>query len=93
MYSSGTWLRCRLSLSGMLTDELVQRDLRQFGSSLEYVFFHHYVIRSSSSVSTTLWVFYLVQPLFLPAMLLLLPAVLWFGITVWMAEGSFKRWL
>ncbi|ENH8185284.1 hypothetical protein ABWR82_004589, partial [Salmonella enterica subsp. enterica] len=46
-----------------------------------------------SSVATTLWVFYLAQSLFVPAMLVLLPAALWLGITVWMAAGSFKRWL
>ncbi|KLR43220.1 DUF4400 domain-containing protein [Enterobacter ludwigii] len=76
-----------------LAEGLVQRDLRRFGSGLESVFLHRYVIRSGSSVATTLWVGYLVQPLFLPSMLILLPAVLWFGITVWMAAGSFKRWL
>lgn len=76
-----------------LTEGLVQRDLRRFGSGLESVFLHRYVIRSGSSVATTLWVFYLAQPLFLPAMLVLLPTALWSGITVWVAAGSFKRWL
>ncbi|HBW4582142.1 TPA: DUF4400 domain-containing protein [Klebsiella aerogenes] len=76
-----------------LTEGLVQRDLRRFGSGLESVFLHRYVIRSGSSVASTLWVCYLAQPLFLPAMLILLPASLWFGITVWMVAGSFKRWL
>lgn len=76
-----------------LTEGLVQRDLRRFGSGLESVFLHRFVIRSGSSVAITLWAGYLVQPLFLPSMLILLPAVLWFGITVWMAAGSFKRWL
>ncbi len=85
-------LVCLCVLIG-LTDGLVRRDLRRFGSGLESVFLHRYVIRSGSSVATTLWVFYLAQPLFLPAMLVLLPAALWFGITVWMVAGSFKRWL
>ncbi|EHT9908782.1 DUF4400 domain-containing protein [Klebsiella oxytoca] len=85
-------LVCLCVLIG-LTDGLVLRDLRRFGSGLESVFFHRYVIRSGSSVATTLWVVYLAQPLFLPAILLLLPAALWSGITVWMAAGSFKRWL
>ena len=85
-------LVCLCVLIG-LTDGLVLRDLRRFGSGLESVFFHRYVIRSGSSVATTLWVFYLAQPLFLPAMLVLLPASLWFGITVWMVAGSFKKWL
>lgn len=85
-------LLCLCALIG-LTDGLVRRDLRRFGSGLESVFLHRYVIRSGSSVATTLWVFYLAQPLFLPAMLVLLPAALWFGITVWMVAGSFKRWL
>ncbi|HBV9246681.1 DUF4400 domain-containing protein [Klebsiella aerogenes] len=76
-----------------LADGLVQRDLRRFGSGLESVFLHRYVIRSGSSVAATLWVFYLAQPLSLPAMLVLLPAALWFGIMIWMAAGSFKRWL
>lgn len=76
-----------------LTEGLVQRDLRRFGSGLESVFLHRYVIRSGSSVATTLWVVYLAQPLFLPMTLVLLPAALWFGITIWMAAGSFKRWL
>ncbi|EKH9631733.1 DUF4400 domain-containing protein [Salmonella enterica] len=75
-----------------LVDGLVQRDLRRFGSGLESVFLHRYVIRSGSSVATMLWVFYLVHPLFVPAILVLLPAALWLGITVWMAAGSFKRW-
>ncbi|KAA1280748.1 DUF4400 domain-containing protein [Citrobacter pasteurii] len=92
------WLAAMLPLICLcvvigLTEGLVQRDLRRFGSGLESVFFHRYVIRSGSSVASTLWVFYLAQPLFLPAMLVLLPAALWFGITVWMAAGSFKRWL
>ncbi|EHG7610687.1 DUF4400 domain-containing protein [Citrobacter sedlakii] len=93
-----TWLTamiplfCLCALTG-LTEGLVRRDLRRFGSGLESVFLHRYVISSGSSVTTTLWVFYLAQPLFLPTMLVLLPAALWFGITVWMAAGSFKRWL
>lgn len=84
-----------LSLSALtgLTEGLVQRDLRRFGSGLESVFLHRYVIRSGSSVATTLWMFYLAQPLFLPPMLVLLPTALWFGITAWMMAGSFKRWL
>ncbi|MFV5927641.1 DUF4400 domain-containing protein [Klebsiella aerogenes] len=85
-------LLCLCVLIG-LTEGLVRRDLRRFGSGLESVFLHRYVIRSGSSVATTLWVFYLAQPLFLPAMLVLLTAGLWFGITVWMAAGSFNRWL
>ncbi|WP_462167834.1 DUF4400 domain-containing protein [Klebsiella variicola] len=85
-------LLCLCVLIG-LTEGLVQRDLRRFSSGLESVFLHRYVIRSGSSVATTLWVFYLAQPLFLPAMLVLLPAALWSGITVWMAASSFKRWL
>lgn len=84
-------LLCLCAVIG-LTEGLVQRDLRRFGSGLESVFLHRYVIRSGSSVATTLWVFYLAQPLFLPAMLILLPTALWFGITVWMAVNSFKRW-
>ncbi|EPS9633666.1 DUF4400 domain-containing protein [Klebsiella aerogenes] len=92
------WLAAMLPLICLcvvigLTEGLVQRDLRRFGSGLESVFFHRYVIRSGSSVATTLWVFYLAQPLFLPAMLVLLTAGLWFGITVWIAAGSFKRCL
>lgn len=85
-------LLCLCVLTG-LTEGLVRRDLRRFCSGLESVFLHRNVIRSGSSVATTLWVFYLAQPLFLPAMLILLPAALWSGITVWMAAGSFKRWL
>lgn len=93
-----TWLAtmlpllCLCAITG-LTEGLVRRDLRRFGSGLESVFLHRYVIRSGSSVATTLWMCYLAQPLFLPAMLVLLPTALWFGITVWMAAGSFKRWL
>ncbi|EDU0977615.1 DUF4400 domain-containing protein [Salmonella enterica subsp. enterica serovar Anderlecht] len=85
-------LLCLCVLIG-LAEGLVQRDLRRFGSGLESVFLHRYIIRSGSSVATTLWVFYLAQPLFLPAMLVLLTAGLWFGITVWMVVRSFKRWL
>lgn len=85
-------LLCLCAVTG-LTEGLVRRDLRRFGSGLESVFLHRYVIRSGSSVATTLWVFYLAQPLFVPAMLVLLPAALWLGITVWMAAESFKRWL
>ena len=85
-------LLCLCVLTG-LTEGLVRRDLRRFCSGLESVFLHRNVIRSGSSVASTLWVFYLAQPLFLPAMLILLPAALWSGITVWMAAGSFKRWL
>lgn len=85
-------LLCLCAMTG-LTEGLVRRDLRRFGSGLESVFLHRYVIRSGSSVATTLWAGYLVQPLFLPSMLILLPAALWFGITVWIVAGSFKRWL
>ncbi|ECF6812561.1 DUF4400 domain-containing protein [Salmonella enterica subsp. enterica serovar Thompson] len=85
-------LLCLCVLIG-LTEGLVRRDLRRFGSGLESVFLHRYVIRSSSLVATTIWVCYLAQPLFLPARLVLLPATIWFGITVWMVAGSFKRWL
>lgn len=76
-----------------LTDGLVLRDLRRFGSGLEFVFLHRYVIRFGNSVTPTVWVFYLAQPLLVPAMLVLLPAALWFAIMVWMAASSFKRWL
>ncbi|HEJ8502796.1 TPA: DUF4400 domain-containing protein [Klebsiella oxytoca] len=91
------WLAAMLPLLCLcvvigLAEGLVQRDLRRFGSGLESVFLHRYVIRSGSSVATTQWVFYLAQPLFVPTMLVLLPADLWLGITVWMAAGSFKRW-
>ncbi|EPE4171407.1 DUF4400 domain-containing protein [Yersinia enterocolitica] len=85
-------LLCLCVLIG-LTEGLVRRDLRRFGSGLESVFLHRYVIRSGSSVTTTLWGCYLAHPLIVPAMLILLPIVLWFGITVWMTAGSFKRWL
>ncbi|CZW48561.1 DUF4400 domain-containing protein [Enterobacter hormaechei] len=85
-------LVCLCAVIG-LTDGLVRRDLRRFGSGLESIFLHRYVIKFGSSVATTLWVIYLVQPLFLPVTLVLLPAALWFGITIWMAAGSFKRWL
>lgn len=93
-----TWLAAILPLLCLcvligLTNGLVRRDLRRFGSGLESVFLHRYVIRSGSSITTTIWMFYLAQPLFIPAMLVLLPAALWLGITVWMAAGSFKRWL
>lgn len=93
-----TWLTAMLPLLCLcavtgLTEGLVLRDLRRFGSGLESVFLHRYVIRSGSSVTTTLWVFYLAQPLFLPTILVLLPTALWSGITVWMAAASFKRWL
>lgn len=92
------WLAAMLPLICLcvvigLTEGLVQRDLRRFGSGLESVFLHRYVIRSGSSVATTLWMCYLAQPLFLPTMLVLLTINLWFGITVWMVAGSFKRWL
>lgn len=92
------WLAAMLSLLCLcavigLTEGLVQRDLRRFGSGLESILLHRYVIRSGSSVATALWVVYLAQPLFLPAMLILLPATLWFGVTVWIVAGSFKRWL
>ncbi|HEJ7642225.1 TPA: DUF4400 domain-containing protein [Klebsiella oxytoca] len=85
-------LFCLCALTA-LADGLVQRDLRRFGSGLESIFLHRYVIKFGSSVATTLWVIYLVQPLFLPVTLVLLPAALWFGITIWMAARSFKRWL
>ncbi|HCT3689030.1 MULTISPECIES: DUF4400 domain-containing protein [Enterobacter] len=85
-------LLCLYVLIG-LTEGLVQRDLRRFGSGLESVFLHRYIIRYGSSVATTLWVVYLAQPLFLPARLVLLPATIWFGITVWMVAGSFKRYI
>ncbi|HCL5254492.1 TPA: DUF4400 domain-containing protein [Salmonella enterica] len=85
-------LLCLCAITG-LTEGLMRRDLRRFGSGLESIFLHRYGIRSGSSVATTLWVFYLMQPLFLPAVLVLLPTALWFGITVWMAAGSFKRWI
>ncbi|MGR7776625.1 DUF4400 domain-containing protein [Klebsiella aerogenes] len=92
------WLSAMLPLICLcvvigLAEGLVQRDLRRFGSGLESVFMHRYVIRSGSSVAKALWVCYLAQPLFLPVTLVLLPAALWAGITVWMAAGSFKRWL
>ncbi|WP_079968357.1 DUF4400 domain-containing protein [Salmonella enterica] len=85
-------LHCLCAVIG-LTEGLVLRDLRRFGSGLESVFLHRYVIKSGSSVTTSLWVCYLVQPLFLSAKLVLLPATIWCGITVWMVAGSFKRWL
>ena len=85
-------LLCLCAITG-LTEGLVRRDLRRFGSGLESAFLHRYVIRSGNSVTTTILMFYLAQPLSLPAILVLLPAALLSGITVWMAAGSFKRWV
>lgn len=85
-------LLCLCTLTG-LTEGMIHRDLRRFGSGLESVFLHRYVIRSGSSVTSTVWILYLTQPLFLPSTLILLPAALWLALTVWMAAGSFKRWL
>ena len=85
-------LFCLCALTG-LVEGLVQRDLRRFGIGLESVFIHRHVTRFGNSVAITLWVFYLAQPLALPATLVLLPAAIWFGITVRMVAGSFKRWL
>uniref|UniRef100_UPI00111CD28E DUF4400 domain-containing protein n=1 Tax=Escherichia coli TaxID=562 RepID=UPI00111CD28E len=68
-------LLCLCAKSG-LTEGLVRRDLRRFGSGLDSVFLLRYVIRSGSSVATTLWVFFLALTLFLPAMLVSLPAAL-----------------
>ncbi|EDR2626684.1 DUF4400 domain-containing protein [Salmonella enterica subsp. enterica serovar Thompson] len=85
-------LLCLCVLIG-LKEGLVRRDLRRFGSGLESVFVHRYVIRAGSSVTSTVWVFYLAQPLLVPTMLVLLPAMLWSGFTIRMAVGSFKRWL
>lgn len=93
-----TWLAamlplfCLCALTG-LVEGLVQRDLRRFGSGLESIFLHLNVIRSGSSVTTTLWVLYLAQPFLASSMLILLSAVLWSEITVWMVARSFKRWL
>lgn len=75
-----------------LTEGLVQRDLRRFGSGLESVFLHIYIIKYGSSVTNILWIFYLVKPYYLPALLLLLPAALWMSISLQMAIGSFKRY-
>ncbi|EAB2881699.1 DUF4400 domain-containing protein [Salmonella enterica] len=75
-----------------LTEGLVQRDLRRFGSGLESVFLHIYIIKYGSSVTNILWIFYLVKPCYLPALLLLLPAALWMSISLQMAIGSFKRY-
>ncbi|EFN8343162.1 DUF4400 domain-containing protein [Escherichia coli] len=83
-------LLCRCAVTGLM-EGLVLRALRRFGLGLESFFLHRYVIMSHSSVTTTLLVFYLTQPLFQPAMLILLPATLWFGITVLMAAENFKR--
>ncbi|WP_193144493.1 DUF4400 domain-containing protein [Enterobacter cloacae] len=93
-----TWLAAMLPLLCLcavtgLTEGLVQRDLRRFGSGQESVFLHRYVTRFGSSVTSTVWVFYLAQPLLVPTMLVLLPAMLWSGFTIRMAVGSFKRWL
>ncbi|EOI1352822.1 DUF4400 domain-containing protein [Citrobacter amalonaticus] len=85
-------LLCLCAVTG-LTEGLVRRDLRRFGSGLESVFMHHYVIRSGSSITTTLWVYHLAQPLFVPEIFILLPAILWLGIMVWFMIGSFKRWI
>lgn len=85
-------LLCLCAITG-LTEGLVRRDLRRFGSGLESAFLHRYVIRSGNSVTTTILMFYLAQPLSLPAILVLLPAALLSGITAWMAAGSFKRWV
>ncbi|UTJ48421.1 DUF4400 domain-containing protein [Atlantibacter subterranea] len=85
-------LLCLCAITG-LTEGLVRRDLRRFGSGLESAFLHRYVIRSGNSVTTTILMFYLAQPLSLSAILVLLPAALLSGITAWMAAGSFKRWV
>ncbi|HCC0887568.1 TPA: DUF4400 domain-containing protein [Salmonella enterica] len=92
-----TWLVAMLPLLCLcvvigLAEGLVQRDLRRFGSGLESVFLHIYIIKYGSSVTNILWIFYLVKPYYLPALLLLLPAALWMSISLQMAIGSFKRY-
>ncbi|MDZ4034443.1 DUF4400 domain-containing protein [Kluyvera ascorbata] len=84
-------LLCMCAVTG-LTEGLVLRDLRRFGSGLESLFIHIYIIKYGSSVTNILWIFYLVQPYYLPALLLLLPAALWMSISLQMAIGSFKRY-
>lgn len=91
------WLAAMLPLLCLcvvigLAEGLVQRDLRRFSSGLESVFLHIYIIKYGSSVTNILWIFYLVKPYYLPALLLLLPAALWMSISLQMAIGSFKRY-
>lgn len=93
-----TWLAIMLPLFCLsvltgLTEGLVQRDLRRFGSGLESIFIHRLVIRTARPIAVTLWACYLAEPLFIPAPWMLLPAALWIGITVCMAARTFKRWV
>lgn len=85
-------LLCLCTVAG-LVDGLVQRDLRRFGTGLESTFLHRHARRIGNSVATTLWVFWLAQPFFLPAKLILLPAAIGSGIIIWIVACSFKRWL
>ena len=85
-------LLCVCALTG-LTEGLVRRDLRRFGSGLESIFIHRYIIKISSSFTTMIWIFYLLHPIYLPAMIVLLPSSLWGGGMVLMMSQSFKRWL
>ncbi|HBM3227757.1 TPA: DUF4400 domain-containing protein [Klebsiella oxytoca] len=92
------WLSAMLPLICLcvvigLTDGLVQRDLRRFGSGLESVFLHLYIIRFAKSVTCVLWWFYLVQTFYSQSVSILLPTIVFFGAIIYIAVGSFQKWL
>ncbi len=82
------WLSAMLPLICLcvvigLTDGLVQRDLRRFGSGLESVFLHLYIIRFAKSVTCVLWWFYLVQTFYSRSVSILLPTIVFSGVIIY----------
>ncbi|EBZ5771683.1 TIGR03747 family integrating conjugative element membrane protein [Salmonella enterica subsp. enterica serovar Redlands] len=76
-----------------ITDGLVRRDVRRFGSGYESGFIYHHAKRSAMPVLSLAWIIYLSLPFSVNPCVILLPAALLSGLVISIATGTFKKYL
>ncbi|TKV13922.1 TIGR03747 family integrating conjugative element membrane protein [Citrobacter sp. wls619] len=76
-----------------ITDGLVRRDVRRFGSGYESGFIYHHAKRSVMPAFFLTWIIYLSLPFSVNPCVILLPAALLSGLVISIATGAFKKYL
>lgn len=76
-----------------LTEGLMMRDLRKFGSGRESSFLYHHAKRYIKPVMLGSWILYLSLPFSIYPNIILIPAAFLFGLSICITAASFKKYL
>lgn len=74
-------------------DGLVRRDIRRFGAGRESGFLHHRAKATMMPLAVLPWIVYLALPVSVDPLVVLLPCVAIFGVSVGVTIGTFKKYL